>query len=440
MVVRHVRLVVHVLDRRDEDHLLARIRLRQLGELQGRDVTDARRADAGGGYASPGWNDFQRCAIPPRFARRKAMDRAALSPAALWSMTRESVSAWMRRLRTEHGCGHRVLHGVFDRAAAHHRHRRRGLLLRQRRRERVSVRAARGPARRAGRRGRPGHGREREQHRTRASSRASSASCCSSIGATTVFAELQSDLDRIWKAPAVKKTGGPVGTAPRPRAVVRARGQHRIPDAGVAGGQRRAVGAGRVVERPVRRTVEWLLHVLDFVREPRRDHGDVRAHVQDPAAREDRLARRVDRRDRHRAAVHDRQRCWSACTSARAASHRASAPRARSPCCWSGSTTRRRSFCSARSSPGSTRTATARGKGKEKPATEKASMATTEEPHGSPAPERAAPEQPVAPTFAQPRRPRQGAVTAFALRHLAAMTGVAVILGAAVSEFAKRRR
>jgi membrane protein len=28
------------------------------------------------------------------------------------------------------------------------------------------------------------------------------------IGATTVFAELQSDLDRIWRAPAVKKVGG----------------------------------------------------------------------------------------------------------------------------------------------------------------------------------------------------------------------------------------
>ena len=28
------------------------------------------------------------------------------------------------------------------------------------------------------------------------------------VGATTVFGELQSDLDRIWKAPAVKKSEG----------------------------------------------------------------------------------------------------------------------------------------------------------------------------------------------------------------------------------------
>ena len=79
-------------------------------------------------------------------------------------------------------------------------------------------------------------------------------------------------------------------------------------------------------------------------------------------------------------------------------------------------------------------------KGKQKPATEKAAMATTEEPHGSSAPERAAPEQPAGQPFAQGGHPGPGAVTAFALRHLAAMTGVAVILGAVVSEFAKRRR
>ena len=43
---------------------------------------------------------------------------------------------------------------------------------------------------------------------TRASSPPSVGVRLALIGATTVFAELQSDLDRIWKAPAVKKTEG----------------------------------------------------------------------------------------------------------------------------------------------------------------------------------------------------------------------------------------
>ena len=79
-------------------------------------------------------------------------------------------------------------------------------------------------------------------------------------------------------------------------------------------------------------------------------------------------------------------------------------------------------------------------KGKEKPATEKGSIATTGQPRGSQEPPRTAPPQPALETPVPALRPRQRAVTAFALRHLAAMTGVAVLLGAAVSELAKRRR
>jgi len=79
-------------------------------------------------------------------------------------------------------------------------------------------------------------------------------------------------------------------------------------------------------------------------------------------------------------------------------------------------------------------------KGKEKPATEKESIATTEQPRGSQEPPRSAPPQPATGTSVPALRRPQNAVTAFALRHLAAMTGIAVLLGATVSELAKRRR
>ena len=39
MVVQHVPGLLHLLDRRNADHLLARLRVPQLGELQGRAVT-----------------------------------------------------------------------------------------------------------------------------------------------------------------------------------------------------------------------------------------------------------------------------------------------------------------------------------------------------------------------------------------------------------------
>jgi hypothetical protein len=73
------------------------------------------------------------------------------------------------------------------------------------------------------------------------------------VGATTVFAELQSDLDRIWKAPAVKKTEGLWGLI-RSRMLSLGLGrEHRLPAARVARGQRGARRVRQVVGRDLRR-------------------------------------------------------------------------------------------------------------------------------------------------------------------------------------------
>ena len=83
------------------------------------------------------------------------------------------------------------------------------------------------------------------------------------VGATTVFAELQSDLDRIWKAPAAKRPEGFWGLI---RSRVLSLGLvvsigflmlvSLILSAGIA-----ALGKwwGGVIG-----DVEWLLHALDF--------------------------------------------------------------------------------------------------------------------------------------------------------------------------------
>jgi membrane protein len=83
-------------------------------------------------------------------------------------------------------------------------------------------------------------------------------------GATTVLAELQRALDRIWRAPERNKPSGG-----------RAFARSRLLSLGMILG----IGSER----------------------------DVRAHLQADAARADRLARRLGRRRGHRAAVHDRQ-------------------------------------------------------------------------------------------------------------------------------------
>ena len=60
------------------------------------------------------------------------------------------------------------------------------------------------------------------------------------VGATTVFAELQDALDRIWRAPARDRQQRRLGAAARPRAVVRHDHGHRLPADGLAGAERRA--------------------------------------------------------------------------------------------------------------------------------------------------------------------------------------------------------
>ena len=78
--------------------------------------------------------------------------------------------------------------------------------------------------------------------------------------------------------------------------------------------------------------------------------------------------------------------------------------------------------------------------GKDKPATAKESIATTEHPQGERPPPADCP--PVGPgvTDTLAPTPRERGVAAFALRHMAATTGVAVVLGAMLGRVARRRR
>ena len=125
----------------------------------------------------------------------------------LWRLMKQALERLGGRLRAQHGRGAVVLHAFLDRAAAHHRHRGRRILLRRRRRARRALRAALGPHRQ----------RRRARDRADAASASSpkegaiaarSASSLLIVGATTVLGELQNALDRIWRAPAVKKSSG----------------------------------------------------------------------------------------------------------------------------------------------------------------------------------------------------------------------------------------
>jgi membrane protein len=84
------------------------------------------------------------------------------------------------------------------------------------------------------------------------------------LGATTVFAELQSDLDRIWKAPAVKKTEGLWGML-----------RSRVLSLGLVVSIGFLLLVSLVVSAALAAfgkwwggvfgNVEWLFHILDFV-------------------------------------------------------------------------------------------------------------------------------------------------------------------------------
>ncbi len=67
------------------------------------------------------------------------------------------------------------------------------------------------------------------------------------IGATSIFGELQSDLDRIWRAPVGRASAGIRGLLRTRLLVAGTRRLDRLSAARVAGGERRAVRARHVV-------------------------------------------------------------------------------------------------------------------------------------------------------------------------------------------------
>ena len=72
------------------------------------------------------------------------------------------------------------------------------------------------------------------------------------IGATTVFAELQSDLDRVWEVPAAKKDSRHLGITAAAAAFVRDGARAGPADARVARAERCGRGARKVVGQLVR--------------------------------------------------------------------------------------------------------------------------------------------------------------------------------------------
>ena len=169
------------------------------------------------------------------------------------------------------------------------------------------------------------------------------------VGAISVFGELQNALDRIWRAPGRAGSGGVW-------ALVRA----RLLSFGMVLGigfllivslvASAAVAALGKFSAPLFGSWVVLAEVLELRRQLRLRDRDLRDDLQDHAARAHRLARRLDRRRRDGAAVRDRQVADRPVPRPQHASPPASARPARSSCCSSGCTTRRRSSCSARSS------------------------------------------------------------------------------------------
>ena len=66
------------------------------------------------------------------------------------------------------------------------------------------------------------------------------------VGSTTVFAELQTDLDRIWKAPVKARLPG-LGATAKSRAVIRYGRKHWLSHARIAGVECCLGGAQRMV-------------------------------------------------------------------------------------------------------------------------------------------------------------------------------------------------
>ena len=189
------------------------------------------------------------------------------------------------------------------------------------------------------------------------------------IGATSVFAELQDALDRIWRAPARARSPGLWGLL---RARLLSFGMilgigfllmvSLAFSAGLAALNRVVASAVRRVDRAwrVRSTsaisvvLSTLVFAMIYKAMPRVRH---------------RLEGRLDRRRVHGGAVRRRQVPDRRLHRPDRHLVRASAPRRRSSSCCSGCTTRRRSSCSARNSRGCTRTGSAPARASACPAT-----------------------------------------------------------------------
>ena len=190
------------------------------------------------------------------------MNSAALSPRALWSMTRESVSAWIDDFAPSMGAGI-AYYTVFSLApllviviaiaglmfgsdvASGYLYGQLGDLL-----------------------GEHGAAAVRDMVESAHSTGEGVVATCVGaallvVGATTVFGELQSDLDRIWKAPAVKKSEG-VGGMIRGRVLsfglVISLGFLMLVSLVVSS----ALAAFGKWWSGLISDVEWLLHILDF--------------------------------------------------------------------------------------------------------------------------------------------------------------------------------
>src|SRR5689334_22796550 len=116
------------------------------------------------------------------------------------------------------------------------------------------------------------------------------------IGATTVFGELQSDLDRI----------GNQGAAARPAPFVRHDSRRRFPAARIPCALRRTGSAGEVLGQLVRR-LGVRAAGREFRRQLRDHHRPLRDDLQAPPALPDRMEGRLDRLDGDVAAVRDWQ-------------------------------------------------------------------------------------------------------------------------------------
>ena len=125
------------------------------------------------------------------------------------------------------------------------------------------------------------------------------------IGATSVFGELQHALDVIWSSTSQARCRL-VGNGAAALAIIRNGPRCRLLAAGIAHRERRARGLRRLDAGTPARTCR---HVADSGRDSefRDDRALVRDDLQIHAARDDRVARRMDRRRGHGVSVHLRQ-------------------------------------------------------------------------------------------------------------------------------------